>query len=172
MGPTNGVQYTGGYGNWALFTYTVYEMPIDFGNGMVTAGTPVGVINDILELVDGTWVSVLRSKWSEDKYSVILPQPVLGVGPYTGYPIASPLRTLPGSLSEGFLVNGPLSVGRQVPDDGAASALTFDANPLPAVNSVDGWFYTPALTLKVSYDCDNQPLAKCSTGIIPVIGTI
>lgn len=172
LGPTLGVQYTGGYADWARFTYTVYEMPLDFGNGMVTAGTPIGVINDILELVDGTWVSVPRSKWSEDKYTVILPEPVLGVGPYTGYPIASPLRTLPGSLSEGFLINGPLSVNGQVPADNASGTLTFGDNPLPAVTSVEGWFYTPALMLEVSYDCANQSETKCSTGIIPVTGTI
>ena len=59
----------------------------------------------------------------------------------------------------------------EVPDDGAPGALTFGANPLPPVNSVDGWFYTTALMLEVTYDCDNKP-KTCSTGIIPVTGTI
>lgn len=173
LGPTTGEQGSGGYADWARFTYTVYEMSLDFGNGIQTAGTPVGVVNAVEELVDGTWVSVPRAKWSEDKYAVILPQPVLGVGPYTGYPVSSPIRSLPGGLGEGFLMNGPLSENGRVPADGAVGELTFGSNPLPAVTMVEGWFYTPYLLMEVSYDCGNKPAAECSTGIIPVTyGTI
>jgi hypothetical protein len=63
----------------------------------------------------------------------------MGVGPYTGADISSPLLTLPGGLAQGLLIDMP------------AGRLTFGANPLPKVASLPGWFYTTA-TVKITYN--------------------
>lgn len=105
---------------------------------MVTAGTPIGVVDRIEELVNGTWTDVPQSEWAQAKYADAL-APTMGVGPYTGYPIASPVPTLPGGLGQGLLIDEP------------AGQVAFGANPLSNSTSVPGWFYT-MLTVKVTYD--------------------
>jgi hypothetical protein len=169
LGPTTGQISTGGYGSSVTFTYQVYEMALDFGNGMLTAGTPVGVVISAQELVDGTWVDVPQSRWSEDKFAAVLDQAVMGVGPYTGYPVSSPVRALPGGLSEGLLVSGPFS-----PMNGSAGEVTFGANPLPMGTEVAGSFYTN-VAIDVTWNsveyCTADP-AQCTTGIQQVTGTI
>ena len=74
----------------------------------------------------------------------------------------------PGSLGQGFLVNGPLYPGS------STGELTFGANPLPAVTPVAGSFYTN-LAIDVTYQneayCHDDP-ASCRTGIQYVTGTI
>jgi hypothetical protein len=169
LGPTTGQVATGGYGSSVTFTYQVYEMALDFGKGMVTAGTPVGVVISAQQLVEGTWVDVPQSRWSEDTFAAVLDQAVMGVGPYTGYPVSSPIRALPGNLSQGYLVNGPFS-----PQDGSPGELTFGPNPIPAVTEIAGFFYTD-VAIDVTWNnetyCEADP-DQCTTGIRPVIGTI
>ncbi len=138
LGPTLGVTGMIQYGTWGRFYYTVYAASLDFGNGMVTAGTPIAVVDQIEEKQGDTWVPVPQSDWDEQKYAAAL-APTMGVAPYTGGDISSPVLTLPGGLAQGLLVD--------MPD----SQLTFGANPLPKVTSVPGWFYTTA-TVKITYN--------------------
>lgn len=142
LGPTLGVTGMIQYADWGRFYYTVYTPTLDFGNGMVTAGTPVAVVDHIEELnSDNQWVPVPQSEWDEPQYATAL-APTMGVAPYTGGDIASPVLTLPGGLGQGLLINEP------------AGQVAFGANPLPAVTSVPGWFYS-TLSVKVSYDSES-----------------
>ncbi len=140
-GPTLGVTSMTQFADWGRFFYTVHAATLDFGNGMVTAGTPIGVVDRIEELVNGTWTDVPQSEWAQEKYADAL-APTMGVGPYTGYAIASPVPTLPGGLGQGLLIDEP------------NGQVTFGANPLPQVTSVPGWFYT-TLTVTVTYESES-----------------
>lgn len=167
LGPTTGQQGTTQFAEWGRFTYTVHQAALDFGNGMVTAGTPIGVVTQVEVLEGTTWVTIPPDEWSDPKYAAEL-APVMGVGPYTGFPIASPVRTLPGSLNEGLLIDGPLY------PPSTSGQVSFGTNPLPVVTAVPGWFYTE-LAVEVSYfspkDCTANP-ANCITGRQKVTATI
>jgi len=141
----------GSPGNWGRFTYTGYFAALDFGDGMVTSGTTIGVITQVEEFSGGEWTVIPPSEWSEQPYADAI-NPTMGVNPYTGAVIASPVPTLPGQLGQGLLFNEP------------GQTLTFGANPLSPVTAVDGWFYTD-LQIEVDYD-------GVATGIGPVTGTI
>ena len=153
LGPPTGASGVALYGDWGQFFYRVYAPTIDFGNGMVSQATPVGVFYEVK--ING--IEIKPEDWY--KYPAEI-KPLIGVGPYTGYPISSPVRTLPASLGQGFLFNGQgLGTGE----------LTFGVNPLPAVNSVPGWFYT-SLSVKVSLvntdlGCPTASSPGCSTTI-------
>lgn len=106
---------------------------------MVSAPTMVGVFYAVEECAGSNCVTIPQEDWWQ--YGNI--KPLVGVGPYTGdgsNPLASPLRSMPGSLSEGFLFDGNVN----------AAALTFGPNPLQNGTSVPGWFYT-TLLIDVSY---------------------
>lgn len=167
LGPTIGTSGMTQFAEWGRFFYEVHQATLDFGSGIVTAGTPIGVVYAAEEKdSEGKWVPIPQDEWSEPKYAAAL-APVMGVGPYTSDPLSSPLRTLPGSLGQGVLFSGlsvPNPVGR----------LTFGADPLPGGTSVDGWFYTTLqidVTYKSKADCENDP-ARCTTGKQTVTATI
>ena len=167
LGPTMGTTGMTQFAEWGRFYYEVHQATLDFGNGIVTAGTPIGVVYAAEELdKEGQWVPIPQDKWSEPKYAAEL-APVMGVGPYTGDPLSSPVRTLPGSLGQGVLFNGlsiPNPVGR----------LVFGADPLPGGTTVDGWFYTTLqidVTYKSEADCTDDP-SRCTTGKQSVTATI
>ncbi|QEN15164.1 PecA family PE domain-processing aspartic protease [Mycolicibacterium sp. ELW1] len=152
LGPTLGVTGMIQYADWGRFYYTVYTPTLDFGNGMVTAGTPVAVVDHIEELnTDGQWVPVPESDWDKTKYADAL-APTMGVAPYTGGDIASPVLTLPGGLGQGLLINEP---GGQV---------AFGANPLPEVTRVPGWFYS-TLWVKVTYGTESKTTQSATATI-------
>lgn len=167
LGPTMGTTGMTQFAEWGRFYYEVHQATLDFGNGIVTAGTPIGVVYAAEELnKEGKWVPVPQDKWSEPKYAAAL-APVMGVGPYTGDPISSPVRTLPGSLGQGVLFNG-LSISNP------PGQLIFGADPLQGGTTVDGWFYT-TLQIDVTYhnetDCEDDP-SQCTTGKQSVTATI
>ena len=127
------------YGDWGKFTYTVYKTPLDFGNGMVTAGTLMGVITEVQESDgEGGWTKVDPKYWSRPRYADAI-NPTMGVNPYTGGTLSSPVPTLPGNLGQGLLLDEP------------RGDLTFGTNPSPTGTSVAGWFYT-TLKVKLAYD--------------------
>lgn len=167
LGPTTGQQGMTQFAEWGRFYFTVHQAALDFGAGMVTSGTPIAVVTEVEILTHGTWTPIPEDQWNDKQWADYL-DPVMGVGPYTGLAVSSPLRTLPGSLSAGYLVDGPLTPD---PDKGT---LTFGENPLPPVTEVPGLFYT-TLAVQVSYDdpasCTATP-AKCITGRQVVTATI
>lgn len=167
LGPTTGQQGMTQFAEWGRFYFTVYQAALDFGAGMVTSGTPIAVVTEVEILTHGTWTPIPEDQWNDKQWADYL-DPVMGVGPYTGLAVSSPVRTLPGSLSAGYLVDGPLTPD---PDGGT---LTFGENPLPPVTEVPGLFYT-TLAVQVSYDdpasCTATP-AKCITGRQVVTATI
>ena len=112
----------GGYGGnypWVEFIYATVQMPVSFGNGIVTAPTNVNLI---------------ISEWDPSgPLGLPAPEPsqylgpTLGIGANSGgTSLTSPLTALPGSLSQGVLINAPQGV------------LDFGPNPLPAIASVTG----------------------------------
>ncbi|TGD87576.1 hypothetical protein BayCH28_14605 [Mycolicibacterium sp. CH28] len=151
LGPTLGVTGMIAYGDWGRFYYTVYAPSLEFGNGMTTAGTPVAVV-DSIEVNEGSgWVPLDQSEWSDSTWSASI-QPTMGVGPYTGSTIASPISTLPSGLGQGLLINYP------------EKQLAFGQNPLPSVNKVAGWFYT-ALTVTVTSGSQSQQSVNVTSTI-------
>jgi hypothetical protein len=133
------------YGNWAKFYYTVYNTSVDFGNGIVTAPTDIGVITTAYESTDNgqTWTEIPQSEWSDPKYAISAD---MGVGAYTNSSgLASPVRALPQVLGDGLLMNVP------------GSQATFGANPLTGVTSFPGWWYT-TLGVQVAYGGTETPV--------------
>ncbi|MBW0016000.1 MAG: PecA family PE domain-processing aspartic protease [Mycobacterium sp.] len=116
------------YGNSVLFvteTYNTYTTTVNFGNGISTAPTTVGVITSYSVTNNGVTTN----------YSPMEGLPVMGIGANPGFPYGegpgplstSPLQALPGNLGQGVLINNPGGV------------LEFAAtNPLPSYASVSG----------------------------------
>jgi len=148
------------YGTWGSFYFTTYAPQVDFGNGMVTAPIPIGVVDQVQECQNNVCSFIPQEDWWQDPNI----KPLIGVGPYyavgayTGDRIASPPRAMPGNLSNGFLFTGYVDQG----------SLTFGENPLPAIASVPGWFYTD-LAIDVTYSdpayCPDSSASNCTTGI-------
>lgn len=136
IGQPTGVTGMTEFGSWGKFYYTEYKTSVDFGNGLVTAPTDIGVITRVSELINGTWTDIPQSEWSDPKYAV---DANMGVcwGTDSGG-LASPVHALPGSLDQGLLLNEP------------AGQLVFGANPLPPVSTVSGW-YSTTLDIQTSY---------------------
>lgn len=114
--------------NYLTETYNVYSTTVNFGNGIITTTpTQVGVITSVSQQVNGVTTN----------YSASSGQAVLGVGPGTGVgPLtSSPVQNLPGTLSQGLLINEP------------AGSAQFGANPLTPVASTTT---APVTTLSVS----------------------
>jgi hypothetical protein len=118
LGPPTG-SGTATYGNGTYYVaYTTYTASVNFGNGIITAPTTVGVVTS----VDGGPASQAV--------------PIMGVGANTGFPSqppqppvpfsTSPLQALPGNLGQGVLLNNPGGV------------LEFGPNPLTPYASVSG----------------------------------
>lgn len=123
--------------DWGRFYYTEYQVPVDFGNGIVTQPTAVGVVYKVEEydFKTDTWNEIPQSDWSDPKYFI---NPTMGVcwGKTDG--LGSPILDLPDGLNEGFLIDEP------------AGLLGFGANPITPVTSVHGWWDT-TLVIQVSY---------------------
>ncbi|MCV7228028.1 PecA family PE domain-processing aspartic protease [Mycolicibacterium komossense] len=135
------------YGDWGRFYYTVYNTPVDFGNGIITAPTNIGVIDRVSESTDNgqTWHDVPQSEWSEAKYAAAI-NPTMGVGAFTAQGgISSPVKALPGVLGQGLLFNA------------GGSQLTFGPNTGTPVTSVPAWWYT-TLAVQVSYNGEQTPI--------------
>jgi hypothetical protein len=120
----------GSYSGGLTYLYVTIKTKVNFGNGIVTAPTPVDV-----ELF--SFPGSFESFVADDSA-----QGVLGVGPNASGPGPSSVITaLPGDLSDGVLIDEP---------DGV---LEFGPNPLPARTSVTG---APITDLKVKIG--NGPL--------------
>ncbi|WP_231748844.1 PecA family PE domain-processing aspartic protease [Mycobacterium sp. M26] len=143
-GVTNITEYGGSQRDY----YTEYRTSIDFGNGMVTQSTVIGVIDRVTELKDGVWVEVPQEDWTKPKYAI---DAVMGVcWGADGGGLSSPIHDLPTGLNQGFLLNLP------------ATQLVFGANPLTPVTTVSGWYAT-TLAAQVSYrgvDSAITPIVK------------
>jgi hypothetical protein len=126
------------YGGWGRFYYSEYSTSVNFGNGLVTAPTNIGVYTKVEELINGNWTVIPQSEWSNPKYASALSAD-MGVcwGANSGG-LTSPVTALPGELGQGLLINEP------------AGQLVFGANPLTPVTSVPGWYNT-TLSVQVGY---------------------
>ncbi len=127
------------YGGFQINHYTIYKAPVDFGNGMLTQPTTIGVIDKVEELKNGNWVVVPQSDWSNPQYAISANMGV-GVGGAVDQGLTSPLHDLPGVLSQGFLMNEP------------AGQLQFGPNPFTPVTAVSGGWYSTALGVQITYD--------------------
>ncbi|RUP06293.1 MAG: PE family protein [Mycobacterium sp.] len=127
------------YGGTQINHYTVYKTPVDFGNGMLTQPTTLGVITAVEEYTNGQWVPVAQSDWSKPQYAISANMGV-GVGGAVDQRLGSPLLDLPGVLNQGFLMNEP------------AGQLQFGPNPLPPVTPVSGGWYSTALGVQITYN--------------------
>ncbi|WP_167098205.1 PecA family PE domain-processing aspartic protease [Mycobacterium sp. DL592] len=133
--PTGITNYTE-YGGSQRDYYTEYRTSVDYGNGMVTQSTVIGVIDRVTELKDGSWVDVPQEDWTNPKYAI---DAVMGVcWGADGGGLTSPIHDLPAGLNQGFLMNLPVA------------QLVFGANPLTPVTAVSGWYAT-TLAAQVSY---------------------
>jgi hypothetical protein len=139
LGPAIGSGLTE-YGDWGKFYYTEYSTSVDFGNGIVTAPTTIGVITRVSEDVgpDGTWVDIPQSEWSDPKYLISADMGVC-YGISSNSSLASPVVALPGVLGQGLLINEP------------AAQVVFGSNPLTPFASVANW-YDATVGVQVSYD--------------------
>ncbi|KDF02028.1 hypothetical protein Y900_024640 [Mycolicibacterium aromaticivorans JS19b1 = JCM 16368] len=125
------------YGDWGKFYYSVYNTSVDFGNGMVTAPTDIGVVTTVEESTDGgiTWKDIPQSEWSDPKYAISAD---MGVCWGSSDGLSSVVHALPTGLNQGLLINEP------------SGELTFGANPLTPVTSATGWYDT-TLAVQISY---------------------
>lgn len=120
----------GGPGDATVDTYNTYTASVNFGNGIITAPTTVGVITS--ETYNGDAVPVSNAG------------AVFGVGVNTatfGQGLNSTaVQALPGVLGQGVLLNGP------------GGAMQFGPNPLPFYASVSG---APITTVDVTVTAPN-----------------
>jgi hypothetical protein len=87
---------------------------LDFGNGIVTAPTTVGVATSAF---DAAGNAIPLSSLT----------PYLGVGPNNDFPFSTPVTAaLPGNMNEGMLINLPRGMAE------------FGPNPLPPLVEMDG----------------------------------
>ncbi|MDR3663864.1 MAG: PecA family PE domain-processing aspartic protease, partial [Mycobacterium sp.] len=137
IGQPTGVTGMTEFGSWGKFYYTEYKTSVNFGNGLITAPTDIGVITRVSELINGTWTDIPQSEWSDPTYAVDANMGVCWGADSGG--LTSPVHALPGSLDQGLLLNEP------------AGQLIFGTNPLTPVTTVSGWYAT-TLDVQVSYN--------------------
>ncbi|OBI94209.1 PecA family PE domain-processing aspartic protease [Mycobacterium sp. 1245805.9] len=129
---------TGGYSGGLNYLYATFDAPVNFGNGLVTARTPVNV-----ELF--SWPSSLQAAmthgWGWRSYfAADGVTGVLGVGPNAGGPGPSiPTQALPAPYNQGLLIN----------EVGANPYLQFGAPPnsMVPIATLNG---SPVTTLGIS----------------------
>ncbi len=113
----------GAYSGGLVYVYGTFDTTVNFGNGIVTAPTPVHVV---IFSFPRTFHSFMSGNGADA---------VLGIGPNaTGPGPSSPTTALPGALSQGALIDEP------------NHQLTFGANPGTGV-SLNG---SPITTLYVA----------------------
>jgi len=113
-----------GYGGSFTYDFDIYMTTVDFGDGIVSAPTPVGLVSP--GSVDGFADYNKRGGYVG----------ILGIGPDSGGPLyTSPVNALPGLLGRGLFL------------DEENEYLLLGANPLPARVSVRGT--RPELTVRI-----------------------
>ena len=132
LGPVVGTGVNS-YGGNRSFYYNEYNASVDFGNGIITAPTTIGVINTIT--IGG--VNIPQSEWSNPSYASEI-HAIMGVCWGQSADLVSPVLALPDSLGQGVLINAP------------AGQLTFGPNPLPPVTSFSNW-YSGNVDVQISY---------------------
>jgi hypothetical protein len=138
------------YGNWGKFYYTVYNTSVDFGNGMITAPTDIGVVTKVEESTDGnTWQDIPQSEWSDPQYAISAD---MGVCWGTSDGLGSVVHALPTGLNQGLLIDQP------------AGGLTFGVNPLTPVTPVLGW-YNATLDVQISYGGTSTPIQQILSNV-------
>lgn len=140
LGPVTHAGYSITYGdvaNQITETYDTYATTVNFGNGIITAPTNIGVITSVAQTVNGV--------------TTILPTsagvPVLGIGATQlgGSPIAGPVQALPGTLSQGILINEPAGLVQFGANPGTAFAVSNGAPITNLLVSVNGGAPLPVL---------------------------
>lgn len=113
----------GSPGDSTVVTYNVYKAALNFGNGIMTQPTTVGVITS--EVYNGTPVR---------------PETLIGVGANVNDPVFNTVavQQLPGLLANGILVNQP------------GHYFQFGNNPFPEVAHVTGSPFTNGLRIMVN----------------------
>lgn len=103
------------YGGTLFVNYQTYHTTVNFGNGIVTAPTTVGVATSAYLNNPGNPVNVS-----------LLPA-YLGIGPNDGFPFSTPVNAaLPSTMNQGVLINLPRGLAE------------FGPNPLPPLVEMDG----------------------------------
>ncbi len=127
-GPSGQVIY-GEAGVTTTENYTTYTTRVNFGNGIVSMPTTIGVVTSVTQTDNGVNTTLPASAG----FAVL----GVGVNPSGGPLSTSPVQALPGNLDQGLLINEP------------AGTVQFGANPLTYFASSNG---APATTLRVSAD--------------------
>lgn len=124
----SGVVHYGDSTSMITENYNIYQTTVNFGNGIITTTpTQVGVITSASQTVNG----------STTFFPASAGMAVLGIGanPLGGQtPSVSPVQELPGTLSQGVLINEP------------AGVVQFGANPIAGFAASNG---APITTLHV-----------------------
>jgi hypothetical protein len=103
------------YGEGVAFIYVAFNAPVDFGNGLVTAPTRVGV--EIFEFpvsLNGLGIMLTGNVFGGG-------DGILGIGANAEGPGSSVITALPGQFNQGVLINEP------------EGYLQFGPNPLPGI---------------------------------------
>jgi hypothetical protein len=103
------------YGEGVAFIYVAFNAPVNFGNGLVTAPTRVGV--EIFEFpvsLNGLGIMLTGNVFGGG-------DGILGLGANTVGPGSSVITALPGQFNQGVLINEP------------EGYLQFGPNPLPGI---------------------------------------
>ncbi|KAA1251054.1 PE family protein [Mycobacterium simiae] len=104
------------YGGTLFVDYEIYQTTVNFGNGIVTGSTTVGVATSAYLGTPANPINDLS----------LLPA-FLGVGPNNDFPFSDPINaTLPGNMNQGVLINMPRGL------------LEFGPNSLPPHVEMDG----------------------------------
>uniref|UniRef100_UPI001E3CBE84 PecA family PE domain-processing aspartic protease n=1 Tax=Mycobacterium sp. Marseille-P9652 TaxID=2654950 RepID=UPI001E3CBE84 len=128
-GPPGHVDYEINSDSFKTVYYNTYTAPVDLGNGIVTAPITVAVATSATETINGGTPTPL----SLDSFPS-----VMGVGPNDGHPFSDPVTAaLPGTLSQGELINEP------------AGVVEFGPNPLTPVASLPGAPHTADLQVQL-----------------------
>ncbi|OBK58140.1 hypothetical protein A5656_16900 [Mycobacterium gordonae] len=144
LGPVTHAGYSITYGdiaNQITETYDTYATTVNFGNGIITAPTNIGVITSVAQTVNGV--------------TTILPTsagvPVLGIGANQlgGSPIAGPVQALPGTLNQGILINEPAGSVQFGANPGTAFAVSNGAPVTNLLVSVNGGAPLPVFSAYV-----------------------
>ncbi len=131
LGPVTGsgqVRYGDNSSSYKTVYYDTYTSAVGLGNNIATTPTTVGVMTGATQTTNGVTTNIPLST---------LPG-VLGAGPNDGHPFLQPVtEALPGTLSQGELINEP------------AGVVEFGANPLTPVASLSGAPQTADLQVQI-----------------------
>ncbi|WP_264072343.1 PecA family PE domain-processing aspartic protease, partial [Mycobacterium palustre] len=117
-------------GNTLTETYNTYRATVNFGNGIVTQPTTIGVVTSATQTVD----FIFTNPYPTSNLPAVLG---VGVNPGGGPLSSSPVTALPGTFGQGVLIDEP------------AGVMQFGTNPLTPIASVTG---APSATLDVRFN--------------------